>query len=170
MVLFTVFNCQMKKSREFTEGIREENSVVSEPDGGDYVGDEINSKVGHLCCGELEVVAKFVDLVGVHPALLNTKSIFYGSHEDFIPLNECFPVTKSGVNVEETMTRGASKISIFNCAFLDNLVIGGLGIDQQCVEGFLGNIKAVLDAFSQQDCSQLMRRTRALKLCWSLSI
>ena len=58
MVLFTVFNCQMKKSREFTEGVREENSVISESDGGDYIGDEI--KVGHL------VVAKFVDLVGVH--------------------------------------------------------------------------------------------------------
>ena len=123
MVLLAVFNCQVKKTREFTEGVRKKNSVISESNGGDNIGDKIYSKRGHLGCGELKVVAEFVDLVLINSALFNSEGVLNGSHENLIPFNECFPVAKPCINVEKAMAFGASKICILYCTLLDNLVI-----------------------------------------------
>ena len=100
MILLAVFNCEVKKTSKFAERVRKESCVICQANSRDNIGANINSKRRMLCCGELDIVAKFVDFVRVNSTLFNTKGILNGSHEDFVPFHKCFPLFKPGVNVE----------------------------------------------------------------------
>ena len=64
---------------------------------------KVDSKLAILGSFKLGVIENFIEVTGVLSSLLNAPSVFYGSHEDSIPLTNCLPIPETLIEEDKSM-------------------------------------------------------------------
>ena len=150
VVLGAVFHGELEEVLQLEDTVTYKAGIVCLADGGDTDSIHGEPKLGVLSGGQLLVVGEFVEPITKAAALLHSELVEDWAHQTLIPLDKCLPVGEPVSKIQEALPPGASKESIPDDKFSQDLVESRLGIEQQGKQRLLGGVQGELDGFGEE--------------------